>query len=341
MLRFRQCLVLLPVLLMTVAGCSARYTGIEATDLSTVTVGSQRADIEGVLGSPLQVQNIGAKTAATYEYDGGLASQALPAHAGYAGPLLPLILLGQSIQDQDLAEGQRKKLVIAYNAADQVDYLLFYDSQIVEKARRAESGGVLNQAEILTSVRDPVSEAYWVCRAANSNFGFAQYALGRVYDGQLGEGTTDQGEALRWFQLASLNGYPNSALKEAPSDLRNTQALPRDASAYCSSLVQQLLSEKSPLAWGRPFYRVAYDASCGDASSQFTFGKEHSWDTTGLQPDNLVAYFWLRLAHETGDETVQDKATERLAKLQSKVSQEDIETSEEWLSDWSPPSYCS
>ena len=171
---------------LALQGCAATE-GIEPTDLSTVKAGASRADVEAVLGSPVETVKSDADeqyTVITYAYNRGAAGDpnlmpTCPKDAHYTcGAMLLLVLpfvvpmaVGES---QEVYAEQRGHLYVTYDQAQRVRLVETKEHRNLVMA--AEQGDIeaaykLSQYALFMNA---ASRWRWLCLAAHGGHAQAQ-----------------------------------------------------------------------------------------------------------------------------------------------------------------------
>jgi TPR repeat protein len=203
---------------LALQGCAATE-GIEPTDLSTVKAGASRADVEAVLGSPVETVKSDADeqyTVITYAYNRGAAGDpnlmpTCPKDAHYTcGAMLLLVLpfvvpmaVGES---QEVYAEQRGHLYVTYDQAQRVRLVETKEHRNLVMA--AEQGDIeaaykLSQYALFMNA---ASRWRWLCLAAHGGHAQAQLLVADYYRYGYGGFSVDQAQTYKWFSLAEESG---------------------------------------------------------------------------------------------------------------------------------------
>lgn len=151
-MRAKALLLVVAIAALSIQGCSLVIgaSRIGATDLSTVVVGADRAQVESVLGTPETSEEIPPGEIATYSYDRGASGNYdLNVYRGaklYGIILEPLLTpLALIMRDQRIKD-QRGGLTITY-AADDTVVRVETAEQRREEMRRREAEELLAKAQ--------------------------------------------------------------------------------------------------------------------------------------------------------------------------------------------------
>ena len=218
-------------------GCAASM-GVEPTDLSGIGEGKTRAEVEAIIGTPIEQETLSFGTAAVYAYDRGSSGVLPKDYGGCVGAcamaymvILPLSILAH---DEVVAK-QRGHLIVVYDRLDHV--LDLYPDQSIDRLKSAHEGDAEAQYELSKAFAriGQIGERFrWLCIAANQNHSKAQSALGDGFrDGSFSKDQTpDHPRAYMWYVLSAANGNRYAtiwrdilAAKMGPNELADGERL--------------------------------------------------------------------------------------------------------------------
>lgn len=186
----------------------------------------------------------------------------------------------------------------------------------------------------------------WIQKAAEQEYGIAQYELGSWIERQYtkeGKNTMPE-EAMRWFLKSAKNGYPNALKLLERVKVKEGSCVYKDPSIYheLGMMYAQGQGVRKNLGQATEWFRKA--AALGCPRSQHNLGVLLSRDRWGVKKNLEEAVKWFRVAAEQGDvdslNKLRKKAEAGIREAQYALGemfeqglgvQKDLEESKKWL----------
>lgn len=312
---------------LVATGCGRIETiKVEATDLSAVSVDSERAMIEQALGRPTIVQAENGITVAVYRYTKGklipyrypeyVESQRGGPSAGayeFGGALFNLLIIAvdYSIESAKAHETQRAKLVALFDANDRLVYAAAINNEEVEDTSKLKELAALYTSAKAGDMESQYRLGKRALIEAQRQKLFEQAAFGGIaashYD--LGILATDEREAIRHFRAAANSDYTPAQIKLARSYRDGIGVVPDLAKAafWFGKAVQAGDDDAATeLTEVEAVLSNLSKAERGEPEAQNAVGNAYSIGR-GVKRDVAAAVQWWRTASEAGHAGAQGK----------------------------------
>jgi uncharacterized protein len=196
---------------------------------------------------------------------------------------------------------------------------------------------------------DSFEAARWYRKAADQEYGEAQFALAQAY--AFGRGVdADKDHSLRWLRRAAANDHTPAMLNLAKllDDGRGIPSNPDEATIWISRAAQlgdaeaqYLFAERLGAGRGIPTDRRAAlhwlkrAAAQGQAAALYRLGRLALKADMSIA-ENIGAYTWLTLAINQGTDEVKTEATRDRAEITKSMTPGDVAAAMEKVKAWKP-----